>query len=56
MTDTRETHMHRIGYRTPDDVPEPDQPVLVDYVSGGRVAIVRAFNEDREPTFQDPEF
>jgi enoyl-CoA hydratase len=32
--------MHRIGYRTPDDVPEPDQPVLVDYVSGGRVAIV----------------
>jgi enoyl-CoA hydratase len=40
MTDTRETHMHRIGYRTPDDVPEPDQPVLVNYVSGGRVAIV----------------
>ena len=40
MTDTRETHMHRIGYRTPDDGPEPDQPVLVDYVCGGRVAIV----------------
>ena len=40
MTDRRETHMHRIGYRTPDDVPEPDQPVLVDYVCGGRVAIV----------------
>ena len=40
MTDKRETHMHRIGYRTPDDGPEPDQPVLVDYVCGGRVAIV----------------
>ena len=32
--------MQRIGYRTPDDVAEPEQPVLVDYVSGGRVAIV----------------
>lgn len=40
MTDKRETHMHRIGYRTPDDGPEPDQPVLVDYVCGGRVAVV----------------
>ena len=37
---TPETHMQRIGYRTPDDVPEPEQPVLVEYVSGGRVAIV----------------
>ena len=56
MTDKHQTHMQRIGYRTPDDVAEPDQLVLLEYVSGGRVAIVRAFNEDREPTFQDPEF
>jgi enoyl-CoA hydratase len=40
MTDKPETHMQRIGYRTPDDVAEPEQLVLVDYVSGGRVAIV----------------
>ena len=32
--------MQRIGYRTPDDVPEPERPVLVEYASGGRVAIV----------------
>jgi len=32
--------MQRIGYRAPDDVAEPDQPVLLEYVSGGRVAIV----------------
>ena len=37
---TPETRMQRIGYRTPDDVAEPEQPVLVEYVSGGRVAIV----------------
>ncbi len=35
-----ETRMQRMGYRTPDDVPEPDQRVLVEYVSGGRVAII----------------
>ncbi len=40
MTDKPETHMQRIGYRTPDDVAEPEQPVLVEYVSGGRVAII----------------
>lgn len=34
------TRMQRIGYRTPIDAPEPDQPVLVDYLSGGRVAVV----------------
>lgn len=34
------TRMQRIGYRTPIDAPEPDQPVLVDYRSGGRVAVV----------------
>lgn len=34
------TRMQRIGYRTPIDAPEPDQLVLVDYLSGGRVAVV----------------
>jgi enoyl-CoA hydratase len=34
------TRMQRIGYRTPIDAPEPDQPVLVDYLYGGRVAVV----------------
>jgi enoyl-CoA hydratase len=34
------TRMQQMGYRTPSDVAEPEQPVLVDYVSGGRVAIV----------------
>ena len=32
--------MKRLGYRPPADVPEPDQLVLVEYVSGGRVAII----------------
>lgn len=32
--------MQSIGYRKPKDVDEPDQLVLVEYVSGGRVAIV----------------
>lgn len=40
VTDKHQTHMQRIGYRAPDDVAEPDQPVLLEYVSGGRVAIV----------------
>jgi enoyl-CoA hydratase len=40
MTDKHHTHLQRIGYRTPDDVAEPDQLVLLEYVSGGRVAIV----------------
>jgi enoyl-CoA hydratase len=40
MTDKHQTHLQRIGYRTPDDVAEPDQLVLLEYVSGGRVAIV----------------
>ena len=34
------TRMQQIGYRTPIDAPEPDQPVLVDYLSDGRVALV----------------
>jgi enoyl-CoA hydratase len=32
--------MQRLGYRKPDDVAEPEQLVLVEYVSGGRVAII----------------
>jgi len=40
MPDTSDTRMKRLGYRTPADVAEPDQLVLVEYVSGGRVAII----------------
>jgi enoyl-CoA hydratase len=32
--------MRRIGYRPPENVAEPDQLVLVEYVSGGRIAII----------------
>jgi hypothetical protein len=38
MTDNQETRMQRIGYRAPANVPEPEELVLVEYVSGGRVA------------------
>jgi enoyl-CoA hydratase len=40
MTDDKRTRVQRLGYRKPDEVAEPDQLVLVDYVSDGRVAIV----------------
>ena len=40
MTDNANTRMQRIGYRPPENVAEPDQLVLVEYVSGGRVAII----------------
>jgi len=40
MTDSTDTRLKRMGYRPPADVPEPDQLVLVEYVSGGRVAII----------------
>jgi enoyl-CoA hydratase len=40
MTDNKRTRIQQLGYRTPDEVAEPDQLVLVEYVSGGRVAIV----------------
>jgi len=40
MTDNNDTRMQRLGYRKPADVPEPDQLVLVEYVSEGRVAII----------------
>ena len=35
-----QTRMQRIGYRAPTSDVEPDQLVLVEYVSGGRVAII----------------
>ena len=40
MADNLDTRMKRLGYRAPDNVPEPDQLVLVEYISGGRVAII----------------
>jgi enoyl-CoA hydratase len=40
MTDNSTTRMKRLGYRTPLDVAEPDQLVLVEYISGGHVAII----------------
>ncbi len=40
MTNSADTRLKRMGYRPPADVPEPDQLVLVEYVSGGRVAII----------------
>ena len=35
-----QTRMQRIGYREPTDATEPDQLVLVEYVSDGRIAII----------------
>ncbi len=40
MSDNDDTRMKRLGYRPPLDAAEPDELVLVDYVSDGRVAIV----------------
>ena len=40
MSDDDDTRMKRLGDRPPLDVPEPDQLVLIEYVSGGRVAII----------------
>ncbi len=40
MSEHNDTRMKRLGYRPPLDVAEPDQLVLAEYVSGGRVAIV----------------
>jgi enoyl-CoA hydratase len=40
MPDNANTKMRRLGYRKPADVEEPDQLVLIEYVSGGRVAII----------------
>jgi enoyl-CoA hydratase len=40
MTDNNRTRVQQLGYRTPDEVAEPDQLVLIEYISGGRVAII----------------
>ena len=40
MTDSADARLKRMGYRPPSDVLEPDQLVLVEYVSGERVAII----------------
>ena len=40
MTENKDTRMKKLGYRPPEDVPEPDQLVLIKYVSSGRVAII----------------
>ena len=40
MTDNANTKMRKIGYRPPENVAEPEQLVLVEYVSGGRVAVI----------------
>ena len=40
MTDDADTKMRKIGYRPPENVAEPDELVLVEYVSDGRVAII----------------
>ena len=40
MTDENNTRMRRLGYRKPADVAEPDELVLVEFVSDGRVAII----------------
>jgi enoyl-CoA hydratase len=40
MPENKDTRMKKLGYRPPDDVPEPDQLVLVEYFSSGRVAII----------------
>ena len=40
MSENGDTRMRRLGYRPPLDEADPEQLVLEDYVSGGRVAII----------------
>jgi len=40
MTDHLDTRMQQLGYRKPAEIAEPDQLVLVEYASEGRVAII----------------
>jgi len=40
MTTNNDTRLKRLGYSTPPNVSEPDQPVLVQYLSGKRVALI----------------
>ena len=40
MTNNTNTRMKKLGYRPPENVAEPEQLVLLEYVSDGRVAII----------------
>jgi enoyl-CoA hydratase/carnithine racemase len=40
VTDDTDTRIKRLGYRPPTSSEEPEQLVLVEYVSGGRVAVI----------------
>ena len=40
MGNHSETRMGRLGYRPPEDVPEPEQLVLLEFVQEGRVALI----------------
>lgn len=40
MTNDNNTRMKQLGYRKPADVAEPDELVLLEFVSDGRVAII----------------
>jgi enoyl-CoA hydratase len=41
MSDAKaKTRIQRMGFRRPSDVAEPEQPVLLEYVSDGRVAVI----------------
>jgi enoyl-CoA hydratase len=40
MTNNTDTRMKKLGYRPPENVAEPEQLVLLEYVSDGRVAII----------------
>ena len=37
---TRSTRIQKMGYRAPAEAPEPEQLVLVDYVSDSRIAVI----------------
>jgi hypothetical protein len=52
MTNSTQTRMQRLGYRKPDDVPEPEQLVLVEYVADGCVALITLIGRAlRKPRF-----
>ena len=40
LIDANDTRMKRLGYRPPTDTAEPDDLVLVEYLSDGRVALI----------------
>ena len=60
MTNNNDTGMKRLGYRAPADVAGPDQLVLIEYASGGRVALItlnwpHAFQHSAHPDPADPQ-